>query len=110
MFIWQLFCLAVTGSVGFLVIRLLIIKNYPRKRKPVVSAPSLDLYPVVITWSNDDRKFLAEVPDLPGCMADGGTKAEALAASAVAISHWLDFAHELGREIPAPRERLQIVA
>ena len=110
LFIWQLFCFAVIGSVGFLVIRLLIIKNFPRKEKPSVSVLSLDLYPVVITWSSDDRKFLAEVPDLPGCMADGATKAEALAASAVAISHWLSFARELGRDIPAPRERLQIAA
>jgi predicted RNase H-like HicB family nuclease len=96
-FIWQLFNLAIIGGIGFLVIRLLIVKNFPRQEKPNILAPSLDLYPVVISWSSEDRKFVAEVPDLPGCMADGASKAEALAASAVAISHWLDFAHEQGR-------------
>ncbi len=108
--IWQLLSFAVIGCIGFLVIRLLIIKNFPENKKSTVLSPSLDFYPVIITWSNDDRKYLAEVPDLPGCMADGATKAEALAASAVAISQWMNFARELGREIPAPRERLQIVA
>ena len=110
MFIWQFFYLAVIGSVGFLVIRLLIIKNFPRKKKSDTSAPSLDLYPVVISWSSEDRKFVAEVPDLPGCVADGTTKAAALAASNAAISQWLDFAHEQGRKVPAPRERLQTAA
>ncbi|MGY3087037.1 putative RNase H-like HicB family nuclease [Hymenobacter sp. UYAg731] len=110
LFIWQIICFAVIGCIGFLIIRLLIISNFPRNKKSNILPPSLDLYPVVINWSSADRKYLAEVPDLPGCMADGATKAEALAASALAISQWMIFAHELGREIPAPRERLQIAA
>ena len=109
-FILQLFYLAIIGGIGFLVIRLLIVKNFFRNKKSTPLSPSLDLYPVVITWSSLDLKYLAEVPDLLGCMADGASKAEALAASTGAISHWLDFARKLGREIPAPRERLQIAA
>ncbi len=51
-----------------------------------------------------------EVPDLPGCMADGPTQEAALANAAVVIQEWMDFAQEIGREIPAPRQRLQIAA
>ena len=109
-FIWQVFNLLLVGGVAFLVIRLLIVKNFPRKSRPGAPAPSLDFYPIVISWSPGDRKFLAEVPDLPGCIADGATKAEALTASEVAVSHWLELARDLGREIPAPRKNLQIVA
>ena len=68
------------------------------------------LYPVVLYWSAEDQAFIVEVPDLPGCMADGTTQEEALANAVVIIQEWMDFARELGREIPAPRERLQIAA
>lgn len=64
-------------------------------------------YPVVIFWSADDEAFIAEVPDLPGCMADGHTQAEALANVAVIIEEWLETARELNRPIPAPRPRLR---
>ena len=64
-------------------------------------------YPVVIYWSEDDQAFLAEVPDLPGCLADGQTQAEALANALVIIEEWLEMAHELKRPIPAPSPRLQ---
>ena len=67
-------------------------------------------YPVVIRWSEVDNAFVAEVPDLPGCMADGPTQREALANALVIIQEWLDFARELGREIPAPRAHLQVAA
>lgn len=67
-------------------------------------------YPVVLYWSTDDQAFIVEVPDLPGCTADGATQEEALANALVIIQGWMDFAQELGREIPAPRERLQIAA
>ncbi|MBD2767855.1 type II toxin-antitoxin system HicB family antitoxin [Hymenobacter sp. BT664] len=67
-------------------------------------------YPVVLYWSADDQAFIVEVPDLPGCMADGATQEEALANGLLIIQEWLDFAKELGREIPAPRARLQIAA
>lgn len=67
-------------------------------------------YPVVLYWSADDQAFIVEAPDLPGCMADGATQEEALANALLIIQEWLDFAQELGREIPAPRARLRIAA
>ena len=67
-------------------------------------------YPVVVYWSAEDQAYLVEVPDLPGCLADGPTPAEAIDNARVVIQEWLDFARELGRVIPAPSERLQIAA
>jgi predicted RNase H-like HicB family nuclease len=63
-------------------------------------------YEVIIYWSKDDEAFIAEVPELPGCAADGATYAEALAAAEVAIREWLETAKELGRDIPEARGRL----
>ena len=63
-------------------------------------------YEVIIYWSEDDRSFIAEVPELPGCMADGPTKAEALEAAEKAAEHWIEVAQELGRDIPQPKGRL----
>ncbi len=57
-------------------------------------------------WSNDDGVFIAEVPELPGCMADGATYQEALSNVAVIIDEWLETAKELGRAIPTPRGKL----
>jgi predicted RNase H-like HicB family nuclease len=63
-------------------------------------------YEVIIYWSDEDRAFIAEVPELPGCAADGNTYAEALANVAVIIREWIDTATELGRPIPQPKGRL----
>ena len=63
-------------------------------------------YEVIIYWSQEDEAFIAEVPELPGCAADGPTYAEALAAAEVAIREWLETAKELGRKIPEARGRL----
>jgi predicted RNase H-like HicB family nuclease len=63
-------------------------------------------YEVIIYWSNDDGSFIAEVPELPGCMADGETYQEALANAEIVIAEWIDTARELGRAIPEPRGRL----
>jgi predicted RNase H-like HicB family nuclease len=63
-------------------------------------------YEVIIYWSKEDEAFVAEVPELPGCAADGPTYAEALAAAEVAIQEWLETARELGRDIPEARGRL----
>jgi predicted RNase H-like HicB family nuclease len=63
-------------------------------------------YRLVIWWSADDNAFLVEVPELPGCMADGSTQEEALANVQVVIKEWIDTARELGRDIPEPRGRL----
>ncbi len=63
-------------------------------------------YEVVIYWSRDDEAFLAEVPELPGCAADGATPQEALANVQVVAQEWIETARELGRPIPEPKGRL----
>jgi predicted RNase H-like HicB family nuclease len=63
-------------------------------------------YEVIIYWSEDDKAFVAEVPELPGCAADGATYPEALANVEVIISEWIETAKELGRPIPQPKGRL----
>jgi predicted RNase H-like HicB family nuclease len=63
-------------------------------------------YELVIWWSTDDEAFLVEVPELPGCMADGKTYEEALANVQVIIAEWIETAKDLGRPIPQPRGRL----
>jgi predicted RNase H-like HicB family nuclease len=63
-------------------------------------------YEVIIYWSKDDQAYLAEVPELPGCMADGSTYQEALSNVEVIIKEWIETARELGRPVPEPRGRL----
>lgn len=63
-------------------------------------------YEIIIYWSNEDNAFIAEVPELPGCMADGETYQEALSNVELIIQEWLDTAHALGRTIPVPKGRL----
>jgi predicted RNase H-like HicB family nuclease len=63
-------------------------------------------YEIVMYWSDEDHAFIAEVPELPGCAADGSTYAEALANVDVIIQEWIETARELGREIPEPKGRL----
>ena len=63
-------------------------------------------YEVIIYWSAEDDAFIAEVPELPGCAADGTTYQEALANVEVIIQEWLETARELGRPIPEPKGRL----
>ena len=63
-------------------------------------------YEVIIYWSEEDQAFIAEVPELPGCMADGPTYQDALACAEVVIQEWLDTAREMGRPLPEPRGRL----
>ena len=58
-------------------------------------------------WSEEDGAYIAEVPELAGCMADGATAAEALAAAERVIQEWIETAQELGRPIPAPKGRLR---
>ena len=64
-------------------------------------------YEVIIYWSDEDGAFIAEVPELPGCMADGPTKAEALSAVERVAEEWIETAKELGRAIPKPQGRLK---
>jgi predicted RNase H-like HicB family nuclease len=63
-------------------------------------------YEIVIYWSEEDQAFIAEVPELAGCAADGATYAEALANVDVIIQEWIETAREMGRAIPEPKGRL----
>jgi predicted RNase H-like HicB family nuclease len=63
-------------------------------------------YEIILYWSPDDEAFLAEVPELPGCMADGETYQQALQNVEGIMIEWLETAQELGRPIPEPRGRL----
>lgn len=63
-------------------------------------------YGLVIYWSEDDQAFIAEVPELAGCAADGATYQEALANVEAVIREWIETAKELGRPIPEPKGRL----
>ena len=61
---------------------------------------------MIIYWSGEDNAYIAEVPELPGCMADGSTYQDALAKAEVVIQEWIETAKELGRPIPEPKGRL----
>lgn len=63
-------------------------------------------YEVIIYWSAEDEAFIAEVPELPGCAADGPTYETALANVRVVIKEWIGTARQLGRAVPEPRGRL----
>lgn len=63
-------------------------------------------YEVIIYWNEEDQAFLAEVPELPGCMADGASTHEALANVEMVAREWIETARELGREIPEPKGKL----
>lgn len=63
-------------------------------------------YEVIIYWSEEDKAFIAEVPELPGCTADGTTYQEALANVEVITKEWIETAKELDRTIPKPKGRL----
>ena len=66
----------------------------------------MNRYEVIIYWSAEDGAFIAEVPELPGCAADGATYEAALANVRVVIDEWIETAQQLGRTIPEPRGRL----
>ncbi len=63
-------------------------------------------YEIIIYWSDEDGSFIAEAPELPGCMADGKTYEEAIKNIYVIIDEWIATAKELGRDIPVPKGRL----
>lgn len=64
-------------------------------------------YELILFWSEEDQAFIVEVPELPGCMADGDSYAEAVANAEKVIQEWIQTAQEMGRPIPAPRGRLR---
>ena len=63
-------------------------------------------YERIIYWSNEDNAFIVEVPELPGCMADGKTIEEAIANAEIIISEWIEVTLERGLEVPEPKGRL----
>ena len=63
-------------------------------------------YEIIIYWSNDDNAYIAEVPELAGCMVDGASYDEVLQNIQVVVSEWIETAKSLGREIPTPKGRL----
>ena len=63
-------------------------------------------YEIIIYWSQEDTAFIAEIPELAGCMADGSTYQEAIVNAEIIIAEWIETAKNLGRMIPEPRGRL----
>jgi len=63
-------------------------------------------YEVIIYWSEEDQAFIAEVPELPGCAADGENYQEALQNLEIIMQEWIEIARQLGRSIPQPKGRL----
>ena len=67
-------------------------------------------YEIILYWSRDDQVFIAEVPELPGCMAHGTTQQKALESAQEAIQLWIDTAREFGDHVPEPKERRLVFA
>jgi len=67
-------------------------------------------YEIILYWSREDQVFVAEVPELPGCMAHGNSQEDALANINQAIGLWIDTARELGDPVPEPKEQRLMVA
>lgn len=63
-------------------------------------------YEVIVYWSDEDKAYIAEVPELPGCIADGVTYEEVVKNIQVIIAEWIETAKSSGREIPTPKGRL----
>lgn len=63
-------------------------------------------YEIILYWSNEDNSFIAEVPELPGCMADGETYQEALGNAEIIIAEWIETALSLNRSVPDPKGKL----
>ena len=66
----------------------------------------MNKYEIIIYWSEDDNSYIAEVPELPGCMADGATTLQALENVYIVMDEWIETAKELGRDIPLPKGKL----
>ena len=71
-----------------------------------LEAGPMNNYALIIFWSKLDGAFVVEVPELPGCVADGATRAQAVENAEKVIQQWLDTAKSLGREVPVPKGRL----
>ena len=83
------------------------IKGLPQKAQKAQKAQMKKRkYKFLIQWSKDDGSYIAEVPELPGCMADGDTYEPALKNVEIVIREWVETALELNRQIPEPKGRL----
>jgi predicted RNase H-like HicB family nuclease len=71
----------------------------------LTSSATNSRYEMVLYWSAEDRAFVAAVPELPGCAADGVTREQALQNAVAAIQVWIETALEVGRAIPSPKGR-----
>jgi predicted RNase H-like HicB family nuclease len=67
-------------------------------------------YEVIIFWSDEDDAFVADVPELPGCMAHGASRQAALSSAQEAIELWIDTARDLGKLVPEPKGRRLVYA
>ncbi|MBM3837134.1 MAG: type II toxin-antitoxin system HicB family antitoxin [Verrucomicrobia bacterium] len=65
-------------------------------------------YELIIWWSKEDEAFIVDVPELPGCMAHGKTRADAVANAEEAIRFWIKTAREDGISVPLPKGRLML--
>lgn len=63
-------------------------------------------YAMILYWSEEDGAFIVEVPELPGCMADGATQEEAIRNAEKVIAEWIETARSPGKDIPVPKGRL----
>ncbi len=63
-------------------------------------------YEMIVYWSDEDQCYVVEVPELPGCMADGSTYQEAISNAEIVINEWIETAKEIGRPIPKPKGKL----
>ena len=63
-------------------------------------------YEIIVYWSNEDNAFIAEVPELAGCMADGQTYIEAVQNAQILIDEWVETAELMGRSVPMARGKL----
>ena len=84
--------------------RAVILKNH------LVGELQMTKYEIIIDWNNEDQVFIAEVPELPGCMAHGDSEESALQQAKEAIRLWLDTAREFGDAIPEPKGRRLMLA
>ena len=77
-----------------------------QKNIKLIGEISMYKYERIIYWSDDDNAFIVEVPELPGCMANGPTVEEAIANAEVIIKEWIEVTLERGLEVPEPKGRL----
>jgi predicted RNase H-like HicB family nuclease len=70
----------------------------------------MDKYEIIIYWSDEDQAFIAEIPELPGCMAHGNTHEESLSNAKAAMQLWIETAREFGDPIPEPKGRRLVFA